>query len=175
MREGVRDWPITGFRISGWWLIRFFFFSHTSHLLLCSPTDGAARIYLFNLLIIEHARAPFQRVWVQLIPNFYTREGEKPFWIDATGFEPRPPAWEASALSITPLPLGLDVIRSIEWWLWIWSEVFSCGSIGYGLAGWPLKRYWLLSIWVVENFLENIWPTQRVIKLVRSTTMWKLY
>ena len=57
----------------------FFLLSHTSHLLLCSPTDGAARIYLFNLLIIEHARAPFQRVWVQLIPNSYTREGEKPF------------------------------------------------------------------------------------------------
>ena len=42
------------------------FSSHTSLLLLHSPTDGVARILFFPLLI-EHARAPFQRVWVQFV------------------------------------------------------------------------------------------------------------
>ena len=39
--------------------------------------------------------------------------------MDATGFEPRPPAWEASALSITPLPLGQTALLRYKWILQI--------------------------------------------------------
>ena len=42
-----------------------FFASHTLPLFPCSTTDGVARNF-YNLLI-EHARTPFQRVWVQFL------------------------------------------------------------------------------------------------------------
>ena len=72
--------------------------SHTSHLFLCSLTDGAARI-LFNLLI-EHARAPFQCVWVQFFPNSYTQEGEKTIWIDSDCGKRTPASCVASKCAI---------------------------------------------------------------------------
>ena len=58
-------------------LVLFFFFFSIPYLALFSMfTHRWHGWNLFNLLI-EQARAPFQRVWVQFFPNSYTREGEK--------------------------------------------------------------------------------------------------
>ena len=47
------------------------------HLYLCSPTDGAARIYLIYLF--APARAPFQLVWVQFFLTTIPEREKKTF------------------------------------------------------------------------------------------------
>ena len=79
-------------------------------LVLCSPIDGMASIifYVYYMEMLDHSILVSGSISFKLPP--YT-EREKPseyctllLW--TAGIKPGPPAQQASALSITPLPLG---------------------------------------------------------------------
>ena len=70
-------------------------------------------------LLFEHARTPFQPVlgpiacFVTPIPAERAKK-QMNRQFPANQFESRPPAWQASALSIAPLPLWLQVLEIID-------------------------------------------------------------
>ena len=89
-------------------------------LILCLPYRWRCSYYYIfhHMEMLDHA---ISRVWLHFNPTTLCREGEKTIWIlqlflaflPKAGIKPGPPAQQASALSITPLPLGISAIRFI--------------------------------------------------------------
>ena len=88
-----------------------FFCYHTSHLYHVRLIDGVASIIILLLHGVARSRN-FLMSGSSFYPTTLCREGEKPseygdfLRMLMTGIEPGPPAQQADALSITPLPLG---------------------------------------------------------------------
>ena len=89
-----------------------------TYFLVCPQMAWLGFLKLFYLLF-EHARTPFQPVlgpiacFVTPIPAERAKK-QMNRQFPANQFESRPPAWQASALSIAPLPLWLQVLEIID-------------------------------------------------------------